>query len=126
MALLGELAGRFVGASILGFTIGLVVALVERLAREAALVIHWDPNERTVVNLGTSAVVLGSGDDVHIYLPKEKGFLAVTALVMFRDGVVEMDNRMTGKKHTLHGGNKLEIGPIMIEIQTDAQATPVS
>ena len=97
---------------------------VERLAREAALVVHFDPHERTVINLGPEPVVLGSGQEVHLYLPKERGFPDVTALVTFKDGVVEMDDKLTGKKHTLLGGNKLEIGTLMIEIQTDAQAPP--
>ena len=118
----GELAGRLIGTAVLGFAIGLVVALVERLAREAALVVHFDPNERTVINLGSEPVILGSGREVHLYLPKERGFPEVTALVTFQDGVVVMDNKLTGKTHTLHGGNKLEIGSLMIEIQTDAQA----
>lgn len=120
----GELSGRLIGTTVLGFTIGLVVALVERLAREAALVVHFDPHERTVINLGPEPVVLGSGQEVHLYLPKERGFPDVTALVTFKDGVVEMDDKLTGKKHTLLGGNKLEIGTLMIEIQTDAQAPP--
>ena len=118
----GELAGRMIGTSVLGFAIGLVVALVERLAREAALVVHFDPHERTVINLGPEPVVLGSGREVHLYLPKERGFPDITAMVTFRDGVVTMDNKLTGKVHVLQGGNKLEIGSLMIEVQTDAQA----
>jgi len=117
----GELPGRFIGTAVLGFTIGLVVALVERLAREAALIVHWDPNEQTVINLGSEPVVLGSGNDVHLYLPRERGFPDITALVTFKDGAVQMDNKLTGKVHTLHGGNRLEIGSIIIEIQTDVQ-----
>ena len=121
MSVAGELPGRFIGTAVLGFTIGLVVALVERLAREAALIVHWDPNEQTVMNLGPEPVILGSGDDVHLYLPRERGFPDVAALVTFKDGVVQMDNKLSGSVHTLHGGNKLEIGTLIIEIQTDVQ-----
>tara|TARA_Y100001934_G_C12385099_1_gene795112 strand:+ start:5508 stop:6893 length:1386 start_codon:yes stop_codon:yes gene_type:complete len=122
LAVIADSAGRLIGTVILGFTIGLVVALVERLAREAALIVHWDPNEQTVVNLGTEPVILGSGKEVHLYIPKERGFPDIAALVTFKDGRVEMENRMTNTTHTLYGGNKLEIGTLMIEIQTDAQA----
>ncbi|RMD61814.1 MAG: VWA domain-containing protein, partial [Alphaproteobacteria bacterium] len=121
MKLAGELPGRFIGTAVLGFAIGLAVALVERLAREAALIVHWDPNEQTVINLGPEPVVLGSGSDVHLYLPRERGFPDVAALVTFKDGVVQMDNKLSGTVHTLHGGNKLEIGSLIIEIQTDVQ-----
>ena len=115
----GEVAGRLLGALILGGAIGLMVALIEKLAREAALIVHWDPNERTVISLGNEPVILGSSPEAHLYLPKEKGFPPVTAIVTFRGGKVEMENKLTNSTHTLRGGNKLEIGTLMIEIQTD-------
>lgn len=117
----GEVAGRLVGAAILGLTIGLVVALVERLAREAALIVHWHENERTVINLGAKPVILGSSSEAHLYLPKHKGFPPVTAIVTFRDGRVQMENKLSNSTHTLAGGNKLQIGELWIEIQTDAK-----
>lgn len=116
-----EVTGRLVGAAILGLTIGLVVALVERLAREAALIVHWHENERTVINLGPQPVILGSSPEAHLYLPKHKGFPPVTAIVTFRDGRVQMENKLTSSTHTLAGGNKLQIGELWIEIQTDAK-----
>jgi Ca-activated chloride channel family protein len=119
MGQMGEMAGRMLGAAILGFSIGSIVALVERLAREAALIVHWDENERTVINLGPTPVILGSSPEAHLYLPAEKGFPAETAIVTFENGTVELENRMTESRHTLHNGNKLEIGSLMIEIQTD-------
>jgi uncharacterized protein YegL len=117
----GETAGRLLGAAILGLTIGLVVALVERLAREAALVVHWHENERTVINLGAEPVILGSSPEAHLYLPKHKGFPPITAIVTFSDGRVQMENKLSNSTHTLAGGNKLQIGELWIEIQTDAK-----
>ncbi len=117
---LGELAGRMIGASLLGLSIGGIVAIMERMAREAALVVHWDENERTVINLGADPVILGSSPEAHLYLPAEKGFPPQTAVVTFIDGVVEMENLMSETRHSLYNGNKLEIGSLVIEIQTDA------
>ncbi len=117
----GETLGRLLGAVVLGATIGLVVALVERLAREAALIVHWHENERTVINLGAEPVILGSSPEAHLYLPKHKGFPPVTAIVTFRDGRVQMENKLSNSTHTLAGGNKLQIGELWIEIQTDAK-----
>jgi hypothetical protein len=117
----GEVSGRLLGAAILGLTIGLVVALVEKLAREAALVVHWHENERTVINLGAEPVILGSSPEAHLYLPKHKGFPPITAIVTFRDGRVQMENKLSNSTHTLAGGNKLQIGELWIEIQTDAK-----
>jgi len=121
MAKTGDVTGRLVGAVLLGATIGLMVAVVEKLAREAALVVHWHENERTVINLGHEPVILGSSPEAHLYLPKEKGFPDVTAIVTFRGGKVEMENKLTNSTHTLQGGNKLQIGTLWIEIQTDVK-----
>lgn len=117
----GELGGRLWGAAILGSTLGLVVALVEKLAREAALVVHWHKNESTVINLGAEPVILGSSREAHVYLPKEKGFPPITAIVTLREGRIELENRLTKTTHTLRGGNKLQIGSLWIEIQMEAQ-----
>ncbi|MBI5800300.1 MAG: hypothetical protein HZA92_06170 [Verrucomicrobia bacterium] len=117
----GEVSARLVGAAILGLTIGLVVALVERLAREAALIVHWHENERTVINLGAEPVILGSSPEAHLYLPKHKGFPPITAIVTFRDGQVHMENKLSNSTHTLTSGNKLQIGDLWIEIQTDTK-----
>jgi hypothetical protein len=119
MRQMGEVEGRMLGAAILGFSIGSIVALVESLAREAALIVHWDENERTVINLGPTPVVLGSSPEAHLYLPAEKGFPAEAAIVTFENGTVELENLMTETRHTLHNGNKLQIGTLIIEIQTD-------
>jgi len=90
-------------------------------SREAALVVHWHENERTVINLGHDPVILGSSPEAHVYLPREKGFPEVTAVVTFRGGKVEMENKLTNSTHTLQGGNKLQIGTLWIEIQTDVK-----
>ena len=117
----GETLGRLLGAVVLGTTIGLVVALVERLAREAALIVHWHENERTVINLGAEPVILGSSPEAHLYLPKHKGFPPITAIVTFREGRVQMENKLSNSTHTLAAGNKLQIGDLWIEIQTDTK-----
>ena len=95
--------------------------LAERLAREAALIVHWHENERTVINLGATPVILGSSPEAHLYLPKHKGFPAITAVVTFRDGRVQMENKLSNSTHALAHGNKLQIGELWIEIQTDAK-----
>ena len=117
----GEVSGRLVGAAILGLTIGVVVALVERLAREAALIVHWGANERSVINLGVVPVILGSSPEAHLYLPKHKGFPPITAIVTFREGRVQMENKLSNSTHTLASGSKLQIGDLWIEIQTDTK-----
>jgi hypothetical protein len=41
--------------------------------------------------------------------------------VTFSDGRVQMENKLSNSTHTLAGGNKLQIGELWIEIQTDAK-----
>src|SRR5262249_42253949 len=50
---LGDVVGRFSGAAILGFAIGLMVVLVEVAFRRAWLQITYGPREVGTVNLGT-------------------------------------------------------------------------
>lgn len=113
-----DFAGRFVGAAILGFCIGMMVAIAEQIAREASLIVHWGPNEQTIINLGENPVILGSSSEAHLYLPKEKGFPPVAALVSFRNGQIEIENRMTNSKHTLQNGNKLQMGGLTVQVKT--------
>lgn len=55
----GDVAGRFLGAAILGFAIGLMVALVETAFRKIWLAVEDGPNKVRTVNLGATPVVIG-------------------------------------------------------------------
>ena len=111
---------RLCGAFILGVAIGLMIAIAEKLAREASLIVHWGPYEKTVINLGERPVILGASDDAHLYLPKEKGFPEIAALITFREGRIEMQNKMTNSTHELKNGNKLQLGSLIVEVKTDS------
>ena len=111
---------RLCGAFILGAAIGLMIAIAEKMAREACLIVHWGPKEKTVINLGDRPVILGSSGDAHLYLPKEKGFPEIAALVTFREGRIEMQNKMTNSTHELKSGNKLQLGTLTVEVKTDS------
>jgi Ca-activated chloride channel homolog len=95
-----------------------MLALIEQLSREAAVVVYWHPKESTTISLGRTPVILGSSSEAHVYLPKEQGFPAVAALLTFMDGKVELENKLTNSRHTLANGNKLQIGSLTIEIRT--------
>jgi Mg-chelatase subunit ChlD len=61
---MGENAGRVTGAALLGGCIGLMVALVEVLFREAWLEIQYGPKEIRTIGLGAEPIVLGSNQQV--------------------------------------------------------------
>lgn len=113
----GDLAGRLLGAAILGFFIGLAIALIEELIREAWLVVHWGPKEESIVSLGSQPVILGSSQDAHIYLPKAQGFPPVAATVRFTRGAIEFENKMNGQQQILKSGSQLQIGSLTIEVR---------
>jgi Ca-activated chloride channel family protein len=114
----GDLTGRLLGAAILGFFIGLMIALVEELAREGWLIVHWGPKEKSAIGLGAQPVVLGSSDQAHIYLPQEQGFSDVTATICLQGGKIEFNNKMNGQQQILKNGSKLQIGNLTIEVKT--------
>lgn len=112
----GNIVARLLGAAILGFFIGLAIALVEELAREAWLVVHWGPREESTIALGAQPVVLGSSDKAHIYL---QGFTPVVATICLIGGNIEYEDKNTGQKQILRNGSKLQItGALLIEVKT--------
>jgi hypothetical protein len=119
VSILPDSLARLLGAAILGSAIGLMIAWAEKLAREACLIVHWGPKERTLLNLGERPVVLGSSNEADLYLPKEMGFPPISALVTFRGGKIEMQNKMTNTNHELKSGNKLQLGDLLVEVRTD-------
>lgn len=113
----GDVAGRLVGAAILGFFIGLMIALVERI-RDAWLVVYWSPKEQSTIGLGTQPVILGSSEKAHIYLPKQQGYPPTTATVSLKGGKIEFEDKLTGRQQSLRNGSKLQIGTLTIEVKT--------
>jgi len=122
----GDIAGRLVGAAILGFFIGLMIALIEALSREAWLIVHWTPKEQTKIALGATPVVLGSSDNAHIYLSKAQGFTPTTAkiykegetIVMQYDDEYGRQKSMKRLRHELDDGSRRKLGNITIEVKT--------
>lgn len=116
LAPFSDIIARMLGALILGISIGLAVALVEQLAREAHLLVQWGPGETTIINLGSTPVILGSSPEAHLYLPREKGFPPIAACVTLVDGRIEFHDKSTASRVSLRNGSKIQIGPINIEV----------
>ena len=70
-AILGEFVGRQIGAALLGFCIGAMVAWVEAAYRRFWLEVTYGPNEVRNVNLGDAPVSIGSNSSVcTVWLPR--------------------------------------------------------
>jgi len=110
-------AGRLVACLVLGGAVGLSVAVVEALAREGYLRVIWGPGEFTTVNLGATPVIVGTGSESTVRIPKSSGFPATIATFTMRDGKATMYHNMTGATHPLRDGNKLPLGTVTIEVK---------
>ena len=109
--------GRLIACLVLGGAVGLSVAVVEALAREGYLRVIWGPGEFTTVNLGATPVIVGTGSESTVRIPKSSGFPATIATFTMRDGKATMYHNMTGATHPLRDGNKLPLGTVTIEVK---------
>ena len=126
----GPIVGRLVGATLLGFAIGVMIALLERLAQEVWLQVEWTAMEHTQIPLGADPILLGSSDRCHIYLRKDQGYPPVAAQIFMDEDtvVLEYDPRMQqlrpGMKvlhHQLKPGDRRKLGDITFTVKA---ATP--
>lgn len=128
-AILGDISGRLIGATILGFCIGLMIAWAEKklLRTEDHLVIYWSPQEQRKILLGTRPVTLGSSYESEIHLSKALGFYPVTAkifkdednsIVMQYDDQYAKDKGMKKLIHQLANGDRRKLGNITVEVKS--------
>ena len=126
-SILGDLEGRLIGSGIIGFFIGLMIAWIEEMSRQAYLVIHWNEKETTNISLGKEAITLGSASNSHIYLPASQGYHPKTAYVCIENGDIMMQyaseyGQAKGMKklsHKLQNGDRRKLGNITIEVKTN-------
>ena len=102
-----ELVGRMAGTFILGFAIGLMVALVEQLARKAWLVVNWTPNQASTVNLGEKPVTIGgsSTDDIRV-----KGLAENALSIVLSGGRILCTQQPNNKETELKDQSVLNLG----------------
>ncbi len=112
----GETSGRILGAIMVGFFIGLMIALAE-LAREAYLEVRWGSKDKSVIVLGNRPVVIGSSKSADIYLPERTGAPSEFGEIIFQKGVVEFYNKQSNQKQRLQDGSKFKVAEIEIEVK---------
>ena len=112
-----DFSGRLAGAMVLGFSVGIAVAMAEIMAREAFLFVHWAKNEKSTVNIGVRPVVIGTSEDSTVRLPAQSGYPAKVASFMLVGGRAAMINHMSGATHQLRDGNRLTLGKVVIEVR---------
>jgi hypothetical protein len=106
--------GRIVGVAILGFFIGLMISYLEEVLREAWLTVVWGKNETTSVALGEKDIILGSSPKADIYLPIDKNYPAITAIIGIKNSKVFIENKIDNKQTELRNGSKVSMGSIEV------------
>ncbi|MBE9055319.1 VWA domain-containing protein [Sphaerospermopsis sp. LEGE 08334] len=126
-SIFGDILGRLVGTSILGFFIGLMIAWIEQkqLASAPYLLVHWTPTEKTTYLLGTKPILIGTSLNVEIPVNAADGFTPITAKI-FKEGeniIMEfnqeyaMMKKMKKKTQDLKIGDTRKLGQITIEVK---------
>ncbi|UAJ72060.1 VWA domain-containing protein [Synechocystis sp. PCC 7339] len=116
---------RLLGMTILGFFLGLMIALIEQISRQASVLVHWGPKEKTVLSLGEKAVILGSSPDAHIYLRKDHGYPPVTGKIYQQGDKIYLEfdpayaeqKSMKKFKQELKSGDMRKFDQLSFEVQ---------
>ncbi|MBK1987907.1 VWA domain-containing protein [Sphaerospermopsis aphanizomenoides BCCUSP55] len=133
----GDISGRLLGAAILGFCIGLMIAWAEKeqLNQEPYLVVHWgeiDKSEKTLYPLGTKPFLLGSSREANIPLNASQGFTPITAKI-YKEGekiIMHFDQEYAAQKNMkktiqeLKVGDRRIFGRITIEVKSETNSKP--
>lgn len=111
------MVSRLLACLVMGGSTGLAIALVESMAREGFIRVHWAPGEVTTVNLGSRPVSVGTGAEATIKIPRSTGYPPIIADFRIELGKATMHHHMTGAKQPIRDGNKLPIGPVTLEFR---------
>lgn len=120
-AVAGDLAGRWVGGLIVGFCIGLMVAIVEAAFRRAWLEVRFGARETIAVNLGPEPVKVGG--DAKACTVWARGAAPLALRFFIRDGQVICDDAVMKRENTVGDGFAKEVGNVTVTVRTGTGTT---
>jgi len=125
-------AARLVGLLLLGLCVGLFMALVDRLAREAWLRVRTGPLAGKAFVLYKSPTKVGSSPHADIYLFKDEGISPVHAAIHRvgnRFEIEDLDSRSgvrvggrAVRRHRLQSGDSITLGGTILEFEERSKA----
>jgi Mg-chelatase subunit ChlD len=117
-----EWVARVVGGLLLGFCIGLMVAIVEAAFRRAWLEVRYGERETITVNLGPEPVkVGGDGRACTIWA---RGAPPLAFRYFIRDGRVICEDAPSRSESVVGNGDVREVGNVRVTVRTGATAAP--
>jgi hypothetical protein len=121
---LGDVASRLMGAIILGFAIGLMVALVEVAFRKAWLEIVYGPHEVGTVNLGDAPISFGSDSRQCTILARNAAPVAFR--YQLRGRKVMCENVPSGQMTNVAPGHRQTIGALEVIVRGATESEPAA
>ncbi|QJW96775.1 hypothetical protein [Frigoriglobus tundricola] len=118
-----EWIGRFGGAALLGFCIGLMVAVVEAAFRRAWLEVRFSEREIITVNLGPEPVKVGG--DARASTVWARGAAAIALRYWIRDGKVYCEDVPAKREAAVTNGDTRTAGGVTVVVRTGGSPAPV-
>jgi hypothetical protein len=120
ISMANDMLGRWLGAAILGFCIGLMVALAEVVFRRFWLEVSFSPREVRTVTLGASAISVGGDEQLASVFVKGAAPVALTYRL---DGEeVLCEDAVTGQTTVAPPGDRRLVGKVSIAVCSPASA----
>lgn len=116
--LIGDSAGRMAGAVVLGFCIGVMVAMVEAAFRRVWLEVRHGPREIITVNLGPDPVRVGG--DARQCTVWARGAAPVALKYWIRSGRVVCGDVVAGREIEVAAGDQRSVGGVEIIVRAGA------
>jgi Mg-chelatase subunit ChlD len=120
VSLLGALPGRVLGSAVLGFCIGLMVALAELAFRRWWLEVAVSAREVRTVTLGTAAVTLGGDERLSSFFVA--GAPPVALRYRTESGRVWCEDLTTGETAEAAPGDRRTLGKVSITVCSPASS----
>ena len=111
----GDIVGRCAGAMLLGLSIGLMVALVEKQFRQAWLEVRYGQKEFVTVNLGPEPVKVGS--DARACAVYARNAAPVAFRYWMEQGMVKSEDMQTHQVSQVSVDQQREIGAVTVTVR---------
>jgi hypothetical protein len=115
----GDIGGRLFGVAILGFCIGIMIALAEVAFREAWLEIRYGPREIRTVSLGRKPVAIGSNPEVCTVWVQDAPALALR--YVFREGRITCEDVPSAQTFDVLPGDQRRVAKVTVVVCTTAR-----
>ncbi|MCS6865098.1 MAG: hypothetical protein RMJ56_12020 [Gemmataceae bacterium] len=124
LSLAADILGRWGGAVILGFCIGLMVAVVEAVFRRAWLEVWLNDRESITVNLGPEPVKIGSDARACTVWARDAAPIALRYWI--REGQLYCEDTVAQREVVVGDGDRRRAGRATVIVRVATGASPVA